>query len=196
MHLTLLVFFLSFPASLYLPSQSFYLSLSPLSARVACINCVDASLLVNARVPIVSQGWSPFSPPSPPSVVPPRPRRARTCNVIADNIRTGAPLLRAERRRRRVRGGIALARYRILRCRTLRCLSARCRKIRAVCGVAENCFTDPDDRHVSRSDSRPSRGNKRAARRPYPRNFAVRATQGPEARAKSIGAERPLVFPF
>lgn len=95
-------------------------------------SCADVSLLVNVRVPIVGQaGWNPLASPSPSLPVSPLPHHARTCNVIAGNIRTGAPLLRDERR---VYGISALACYWILRCGRSSCGVCRpARKIRACC---------------------------------------------------------------
>jgi len=119
-------------------------SVSPSPSRVAPSlfrvhqqNCADAPSLVNVRVPIASQArvepprYRCRSLPDVAAVAPPS-----TCNVIAGNIRIGAPLLRETRDAWTIS---ALACYWILRC-GLR--DAR-RKIRSRArGVAENYFTN------------------------------------------------------
>lgn len=131
--------------------------------------------------------WSTHACRSPATggTLPPSPRHVSTCNVIVDNIRTGAPLLRTERHNVE-HGSVALGScYRILRC-----LSAR-RKIRAVCGVAENCFANPGDRHRHGVWLIfPNRRNRRL----FSRNFAVCTTQSPKAHAENT--ERLLISAF
>jgi len=104
-------------------------------------NCADAPSLVNVRVPIASQARvEPPRDPAAPSPTSPLLRAPpSTCNVIAGNIRIGAPLLRETRE---TRGRYPLSRA-IGSCDPATATSAgKFARARAR-GVAGNYFTNP-----------------------------------------------------